>query len=82
MQKRVMVRFPQLGRDTVLRPAEVLSVKGDTLRVRVEKEIGTREVLASQTVPMTESFARQIDPGMQSMPVKCYPTAANALGNR
>ncbi len=82
IQKRVMIRFPQVGRDTVLRPAEVLATTGTTLKVRVENEVKTREVDASETVPMSDAMARQFDPGHVALPVRCYPTAAQALGNR
>lgn len=82
VQKRVMVRRPQIGRDTVLQPAEVLSQVGDTLRVRLEGETRVREVAASETSPMTEAFARQINPAHGVLPVRAFPTATNALGNR
>jgi hypothetical protein len=82
---QVMVRRPQLkGNLTLLKPAEVLSQSGDTMRVRIIGEHSVLEVQASETSPMTAVFG-EVRPnfsGPVSLPQKCYSDNQNSLASK
>ncbi len=83
MNNKVMVRVPQIGRDTLLRTAEVISRSGEILRVKIEGQVGVTEVQASQTLPLNQTYGRPSGAGHQNqqLPMRSFPSSPNALGN-
>ena len=80
---RVMVRVPQLGKDTLLVPADVISRRGDTLRVRIPGRTGVLTVEASATMPLAQGYGRPVDGvGSQAQPARQFPESMGALANR
>lgn len=80
MSDYVNVRFPQTGKETILRRAEVVKRTGDTLLVKVEGELKPREVDASRTSKAPVMYGR-LGHRPDSQPQKSFPSSSNALAN-
>jgi hypothetical protein len=80
--EQVLVRFKQVRGDNIMRPAQVISRNGTTLRVKIENELKVREIDASETLPLKQQFFGRdpVNPGA-AQPVKSFPSSSNALAN-